>query len=60
VFYSRLPPKGPRNKQKTQETGQPHQAIKGFISGRNFHNIRRQLDKKQHKACEINNNELEI
>ena len=32
---------------KTQATGQPHKAIKGFISGRNFHNIRRQLDKKE-------------
>ena len=35
------------NKQKTQATGLPHQAIKGFISERNFHNIRRQLDKKE-------------
>ena len=29
-----------------QWTGQPHLA-KGFISGRNFHNIRRKLDKKR-------------
>ena len=32
---------------KTQATGQPHQAIKGFTSGRNFYNIRRQLHKKE-------------
>ena len=44
-----------------QWTGQPHLA-KGFISGRNFHNIRRKLDKNvliriiPTKGCEQNNN----
>ena len=32
------------------ETGQPHQA-KGFISGTNFHNIRRNLDKQRIVDC---------
>jgi len=46
---------------KAQATEQHHQAIKGSISGRNFHNIRRQLDKKiitPQNACERNNNKL--
>ena len=44
-----------------QWTGQPHLA-KGFINGRNFHNIRRKLDKNvliriiPTKGCEQNNN----
>ena len=33
-------------KKNPQWTGQPHLA-NGFISGRNFHNIRRKLDKKR-------------
>jgi len=45
--YSRFSPKKAcGTTKKTKATGHPHQAIKGFISGRNFHNIRRQLDKK--------------
>jgi len=54
VFFQTSSKKACETKQKSQATGQPHQAIKGFISERNFHNIRRQLDKKNtpQKACE--------
>ena len=47
VLFQTSSKKARETNKKTQATRQPHQAIKGFISGRNFHNIRNQLDKKR-------------
>ena len=47
VLFQTSSKKARETNKKTQATRQPHQAIKGFISGRNFHNIRRQLHKKE-------------
>jgi len=47
VLFQTSSKKACETNKKTQATGQPHQAIKGFNCETNVHNIRRQLDKKR-------------